>query len=257
MSATIIYLSHGGGPLPLLGDRLHADMVRFLTELGPKLKKPKAIVVISAHWEQARPTCTANPQPPLIYDYYGFPPESYTIRYPSPGDRELAFRVASLLDEGCVDEQRGFDHGMYVPLKLLFPEPSIPTIQLSLLSSLSSEAHYHMGEQLKPLLDEDLLIIGSGFSFHNMQQFWKPDDQKNLAFQDYLFATCCNTDDEAARKAGLVYWEQAPFARYCHPREDHLLPLLVCQGMAGTQATCIFDGPILGRRSLAFQWGRS
>lgn len=254
MKARVVYLSHGGGPLPLLGDALHAHMVKFLKQLGTTLPRPKAIVVVSAHWEEDIPTLTSAAYPPMLYDYYGFPRDAYTISYPASGDPLLAERIAKLLGTAQLDETRGFDHGMYVPLTLLYPDASISTIQLSLRSSLSAKEHYEMGEALRPLLDEEILFIGSGFSFHNMRQFWKEDDEQNHAFQEFLMDTCTKLKDEEQRKRALLDWESAPFARYCHPREEHLLPLHVCQGLAGEQAQLVFDRPILKRKCVAFLW---
>ncbi len=254
MKARIVYLSHGGGPLPLLGDELHTSMVQFLKELPTLFPKPKAIVVISAHWEEEVPTLTAADYPPLLYDYYGFPREAYSIKYPASGDPALAKRIASLLGNAKLDEQRGFDHGMFIPLTLLYPDADIPTIQLSLLSSLSAKDHYEMGEALRPLLEEDILFIGSGFSFHNMRMFWKDDDDQNRAFQQFLIDTCTLVEDEKQRKDALLAWGSAPFARYCHPREEHLLPLHVCQGLAGKRAELVFNKQILKRESVAFLW---
>lgn len=257
----IIYLSHGGGPLPLLGDPAHGHMVRFTRELGATLRRPKAILVISAHWEEALATVTSSPHPALIYDYSGFPPESYRLSYPAPGCPELARRVVEQLRrqglEAREDAERGVDHGHFVPLMLMFPQADIPAFQLSLLSSLDPEAHLALGRALRPLLEEDLLVIGSGFSFHNLRAFFRQQpgspDRENEAFQDWLIANCTQPDPQEAER-GLAAWEQAPGARYCHPREDHLLPLHVCQAMAGRPARVIFDAPILGKRSLAFGW---
>ncbi len=254
MKANVVYVSHGGGPLPLLGDPSHAAMVRFMKGLGTSLPRPKAIVVVSAHWEEEKPTLTSASTPSLIYDYYGFPREAYEITYPAPGDPTLAERIASFLGEAVLDENRGFDHGMYIPLSLMYPDASIPTIQLSLLSSLSASEHWQLGEKLRPLLDEDILFIGSGFSFHNMQQFWKEDDERNHAFQEFLIETCSRDKPIEERKHALVHWVEAPHARYCHPREEHLLPLLVCQSLAQGTGKVVFDDTIIARRSVAFLW---
>ncbi|MDC7228733.1 MAG: class III extradiol ring-cleavage dioxygenase [Sphaerochaetaceae bacterium] len=254
MKANVVYLSHGGGPLPLLGDPSHRAMVRFMRQLGEDLPRPKAIVVVSAHWEEEIPTLTASPSPPLLYDYYGFPKEAYEITYPAMGSPALAKKIADLLGNAVLDEKRGFDHGMFIPLSLMYPDASIPTIQISLLSSLSAAEHWRLGEKLRPLLDEDILFIGSGFSFHNMRQFWREDDEQNHAFQDFLIETCCMDTATQNRKQALIQWERAPYARYCHPREEHLLPLLVCQSLAGGAADLIFDDKIIERRAVAFHW---
>lgn len=254
MKAQVVYFSHGGGPLPLLGDQYHQEMVAFMKDLGTRLVRPDAIVVISAHWEKAKPTLLSAQNPSLLYDYYGFPKETYQITYPAPGNPKLAQRIASLLGDADLDDKRGFDHGMFIPLSLMYPDASIPTIQLSLLSSLSSLGHWNLGEALRPLLEENILIIGSGFSFHNMQLFYQDDDQKNNAFQEFLIESCATDLPLEKRKEALVAWEKAPFARYCHPREEHLLPLHVCCSLAQTKAEVVFDAPILKRRSVGFLW---
>ena len=177
MSARVLYISHGGGPLPLLEDRLHTHLCSFLAEIPSKLPKPKAIVVISAHWEEKEATITANESPSLLYDYYGFPQDAYKLTYPAKGNPPLAAHISQLLGKCSLSSSRGFDHGVFVPLSLMYPEANIPVIQISLLSSLDSSEHYEYGRKLRSLMQEDILIIGSGFSFHNMQQFWKDDDE--------------------------------------------------------------------------------
>lgn len=258
---TIVYIPHGGGPLPLLGHPGHHAMNRFLTETAAALPKPGAVVVVSAHWEEKTPAVTAGSRPPLIYDYYGFPQEAYEIAYPAPGSPDLAQKAVDLLRQSGIpartDEKRGLDHGVFIPLLLMLPDADIPCIQISLQAGLDPAAHLLMGEALQPLLKENIWLLGSGFSFHNMRGFGNgeqvPDpDPKNQAFQDWLLSSCTGT---AQLKAALADWETAPHARYCHPREEHLLPLMVCAGAAGyTQARCVFDGSIMDRRALALLW---
>ncbi len=254
MKAQILYISHGGGPLPLLGDEHHRHMVAFLKTLSTSLVRPDAIVVVSAHWECAKPTVLSSAKPGLLYDYYGFPKQAYQIQYPAPGATNIAHEIASLLDGALLDEKRGFDHGMFIPLSLIYPDASIPTTQLSLLSSLSSLEHWKLGEDLRPLLDQNILFIGSGFSFHNMRLFFQKDDEQNHAFQEFLIDACTTDLPVAQRKERLVGWEQVPYARYCHPREEHLLPLHVCCALAQKKAELVFDDEILMRRSLGFLW---
>jgi 4,5-DOPA dioxygenase extradiol len=260
--AQIIYFSHGGGPLPLLGDSGHKTMIDFMTELPKKLHKPEAILVISAHWEEQVPTLLGAENPPMFYDYYGFPEETYEITYPAPGNPELVNRIVALLSEknipSQIDPRRGFDHGLFIPLKLMYPEADIPSIQLSLIRGLDPAAHIALGKALSSLMQENILVVGSGFSFHNMGAFsWQgldAPDPANDAFQDWLIETCTGSHTEEAREKRLVEWEKAPSARYCHPREEHLLPLHVCQGIGGTSAELIFDDKILGKRSIGFLW---
>ena len=261
--ATIVYIPHGGGPLPLLGEPSHAELVRFLGELPAGIERPDAILVVSAHWEEPRPTLTAGPAPPLIYDYYGFPPETYEYEYPAPGAPALAERAYGLLEgagiDARLDPQRGFDHGLFVPLMLMYPRADIPCIQLSLCASLDAETHVRVGRALAPLRNENLLVLGSGFSFHNMQALMsKRDDApdpRNLAFEDWLRETCSDASlDEDARAARLADWAAAPHARYCHPREEHLLPLMVCYGIAGGPAELAFRGPVARFTASAYRW---
>lgn len=150
MKAQILYISHGGGPMPILGDRYHLRMVDFLKGLSTKLKRPDAIVVLSAHWECPKPTLLCAQNPSLLYDYYGFPEEAYQLRYPSPMAVDLANHIASLFEDAVLDDTRGFDHGMFIPLSFLYPDADIPTTQLSLLSSLSSREHWNMGRPSDP-----------------------------------------------------------------------------------------------------------
>src|SRR5512143_4067868 len=142
--AQIVYFSHGGGPLPILGDPGHRAMVDFMTQLPSQLTRPEAILVVSAHWEESAATLVGAPQPPMFYDYYGFPAEAYEITYPAPGSPELANRVAGLLNKNIparIDSKRGFDHGLFIPLKLMYPQADIPSLQLSLLRGLNPAAH--------------------------------------------------------------------------------------------------------------------
>lgn len=260
--AQLVYFSHGGGPLPILGDAGHEAMVEFMTRLPQLLTKPQAVLVISAHWEENQATLTGASQPPMFYDYYGFPDAAYQITYPAPGSPALAKKIAELLGKNNIpahiDPQRGFDHGLFIPLKLMYPQADIPSLQLSLLRGLDPGAHLALGKALRELMKENILIIGSGFSFHNMRAFsWQNTNQpdpNNDAFQDWLIRVCAETINPDEREQRLVEWEKAPSARYCHPREEHLLPLHVCVGMANKAAKLIFDDRILGKRSLAFLW---
>ena len=260
--AQIVYFSHGGGPLPILGDPSHKAMVKFMQQLPSQLKRPEAILVISAHWEERVATLLGAKAPSMLYDYYGFPDEAYEITYPAPGSPELAKRIAGLLNHNgiqtYIDPYRGFDHGLYIPLKLMYPEADIPVIQLSLLQGLDPAAHISLGAALHPLTGENILVIGSGFSFHNMREFsFHGENESDLAnddFQNWLIDVCVNAKSQSEREQQLTDWLKAPSARYCHPREEHLLPLHVCSGMAKKAATKIFDDHILGKRSVAFLW---
>ncbi|WP_198402619.1 DODA-type extradiol aromatic ring-opening family dioxygenase [Marinobacter salinus] len=171
--------------------------------------------------------------PQLIYDYYGFPEEAYDIRYPCPGEPALARQVYQALDQAGIparlDDRRGFDHGLFVALKLMYPEADIPCVQLSLVNSLDAGAHLAIGRALRALDYDNLLVIGSGFSFHNMRAFFAANTPeiraRNQAFEDWLEQTCTDiTMHESERAERLVQWDRAPHARFFHPREEHLLP---------------------------------
>ena len=260
---TALFLSHGGGPLPVLGDPSHAEMVRELRAIAASIDRPRAIIVVSAHWEQRVATITSAASPGIIYDYYGFPPESYEIEYPAPGNPDLADRLrTSLEDNGitaALDGERGFDHGLYIPLKIMYPEADIPCVQLSLLGSLDPAEHVALGEAMRDNGGDGVLVIGSGFSFHNLKAFFSSDaslpDAKNAAFERWLIDTCSSRDlDEAERASRLLAWDRAPHARYCHPREEHLLPLHVCYGIAKRAAAAVVELSILNKRASLYLW---
>ncbi len=257
-------IPHGGGPMPLMGDPSHDRLIDFLRGIKETIGTPSAIVVVSAHWECAQPTITSGATPGLIYDYGGFPDEMYQLSYPAPGSPDLAGQVADLLRAGgfdpILDTDRGFDHGVFVPLLLMYPEASVPVIQLSLMSSLDPAAHIEMGKAIASLAEQDVLILGSGFTFHNMNAFGPAHspsgtDPENEAFEAWLRETCTSADiDETERTRRLVEWSQAPGARWCHPREEHLLPLHVCYGAGSGPATQAFDDIVLVKRSSGYSW---
>jgi 4,5-DOPA dioxygenase extradiol len=260
--AQVVYFSHGGGPLPILGDVGHKAMVDFMIRLPSQLRKPDAIIVVSAHWEERVATLLGAQNPTMLYDYYGFPNEAYEINYPALGSPELARKIAALLSKNeiaaRIDFQRGFDHGLFIPLRLMYPQADIPSLQLSLLNGLNPIDHLALGKALHEFMHENILIIGSGFSFHNMRTFsWSGGnarDSANDSFQNWLVEVCAGQISQSERENRLTEWEKAPSARYCHPRAEHLLPLHVCVGIAGKTGTKIFDDYILGKRSVAFLW---
>ncbi len=260
--AQIVYFSHGGGPLPILGDPSHQARLDFMKQLPTRLTRPDAILVVSAHWEESAATLLGAPNPPMFYDYYGFPDAAYRITYPAPGSPALADRIAGLLQENQIpariDPARGFDHGLFIPLKMMYPDADIPSLQLSLLRGLDPAAHIALGKALRAFAAENILVIGSGFSFHNMRAFsWQGEDTPdpaNDAFQDWLIEVNTGPASQAEREQRMIEWQKAPSARYCHPREEHLLPLHVCLGMADRPAELVFDDKILGKRSVAFLW---
>jgi aromatic ring-opening dioxygenase catalytic subunit (LigB family) len=238
-----VYLPHGGGPWPFVDlgfvDRREVQaLAGYLRGLVAELpRRPTALVVVSAHWEANVPTVMTASRPPILYDYYGFPPESYQITWPAPGAPQLAARVRALLDQAgfatADDGQRGFDHGTFIPLKLTFPEADVPTIQLSLQEGLDPARHLAIGRALAPLRDEGVLLVGSGMSYHNLRGFRSPDGRAAAeAFDAWMQRAAVAPSVE--RDAALVRWSDAPSARLAHPREEHLLPLMVMAGAAGT-----------------------
>ncbi|MEY4762280.1 MAG: hypothetical protein RLZZ200_2136 [Pseudomonadota bacterium] len=233
------YVPHGGGPCFFMEDPQGnwTGMERFLRELPARLpERPSAILVVSGHWEtRGGFALTAHPNPPLVYDYYGFPPHTYQLRYDAPGAPELAARARDLLEgagfKAGLDPERGYDHGVFVPLKVVYPEADIPVLELSLERGLDPALHLEAGRALAPLRDEGVLIIGAGMSFHNLRALGDPRARDpSLAFDGWLEQSL--TLPGPARAAALQAWDSAPAARICHPREEHLLPLMVAAGAA-------------------------
>ncbi|HEY2511641.1 MAG TPA: class III extradiol ring-cleavage dioxygenase [Polyangiaceae bacterium] len=234
---------------------------RGVPPLGSRAPKvaPKALLVISAHWEAPVPTVMTSARPPMLYDYYGFPPESYTLQWPAPGEPALAARVRALLGaagiESAEDARRGFDHGTFVPLKLAYPDADVPTVQLSLQRGLDPARHLAIGRALAPLREEGVFLVGSGMSYHNMGGFGDP---RALSVSETFDAWLRDTTarDPRDRDARLTAWASAPAARGAHPREEHLLPLMVIAGAAGDDVgRASFGGKIMGVRLSAHQFG--
>lgn len=260
----VVFLPHGGGPWPFvdlgIGSRVEQDaLAAYLRSIkGLPKAPPKALLVVSAHWEEDVPTLMTSAAPPMLYDYYGFPPESYTIQWPAPGAPELATRVRDLLSaagiESATDGARGFDHGTFVPLKLAYPDADVPTLQLSLRRGLDPAAHLAIGRALAPLRDEGVFIVGSGMTYHNLRAFGPNAKPVSEAFDGWLQKAA--TAPRAERDAALTAWSSAPAAKQAHPREEHLLPLMVIAGAAGEdRGTVAYDGTILGLRLSAYHYG--
>ena len=237
-----IFLPHGGGPCFFMdwtwgpADTWHKTQ-RFLESVAASLPAPpKALVVISGHWEEPAFTASAAAEPKLIFDYGGFPEHTYRLTWPAPGDPELAKRVVAMLKDAQLpaklDATRGFDHGVFVPLKVAFPEVKIPVVTLSMATSLDPELHLKAGRALAPLRNEGVLIVASGMSFHNLRAYFGPETtERARAFDKWLTEALESPASE--RDAKLKAWHEAPFAAFAHPREEHLIPLMVAAGAGG------------------------
>jgi len=232
------FIPHGGGPCffmendpPDTWDPL-AAWLRALPSTLPE--KPKAIVVISGHWEEHPVAVNAGAHPPMLFDYYGFPRRTYELSYPAPGDPALAARIKDLIEKTGIpvrlEGERGFDHGVFVPFLLINPQADIPVVQLSLHPSLDPKVHLVLGNAIAPLRDEGVWIVGSGMSYHNLMRFRSQYNPGAKAFDDWLGAVV--EAEPRARVQNLINWAKAPSARESQPREDHLVPLFVAAGAA-------------------------
>jgi aromatic ring-opening dioxygenase catalytic subunit (LigB family) len=237
----VLFLSHGGGPWPYVDalKQMYVKTEKELRGLPERLPaRPKAVLVISGHWETPQFSVSTGARPPMEYDYSGFPPHTYQIRYQAPGDPELAGHTRRLLDgagiESTPDARRGFDHGVFVPLALMYPNADMPIVMVSIKSSYDPAEHLALGQALAPLREEGVLIIGSGLNYHNMQGFGRDSSTADAeSFTRYL-SEAIALKDTRERDTKLLHWESAPRARLAHPREDHLMPLLACAGAAGS-----------------------
>lgn len=225
---------------------------------GSLPESPSAMVVVSGHWEERIPTVGSADHPGLIYDYYGFPPETYQLTWPAPGSPEVAARAAELLRKAglqvAADPVRGFDHGVFVPLKVAFPKADIPVVPLSLANSLDPALHLAVGRALAPLRDEGVLIIGSGMTFHNLRAYLQNGVRDRSAeFDRWLNDAIAHT--AAERDALLMRWRDAPSASFAHPREEHLIPLMVAAGAGGDlEGRRVFQDAPMGAVISAWRW---
>ncbi len=260
-----LFIPHGGGPCffmdgpPPFSRGVWDRMAGYLRGVGPSLAaRPKAILVISGHWDAKRPTVNTAAQHSLYYDYYGFPEHTYRLTYPAKGSPGLAARVRELLAKAGVDSdeepRRGLDHGVFIPFMLMFPEADVPIVQLSLRDDMDAWAHLAIGRALEPLRDEGVLIVGSGMSYHNLREFFRPGrgDIDAKAFDSWLSDAAT---DPARRDERLAAWRDAPAAAACHPEPEHLLPLHVVAGAAGADVgRRVYEDQILGKAVSAFQF---
>jgi aromatic ring-opening dioxygenase catalytic subunit (LigB family) len=263
-SLPTFFIPHGGGPCFFMEWPSQPDMWNkmgdFLKSL-PRLvgARPKAVVVVSGHWIQKEFTVMAAEQRPLIYDYNGFPEHTYRLTYPAPGAPELAKRIQTLLEAEVMptmsDAERGFDHGTFIPFKLIYPDADIPIVQLSLKEGLHASEHLCAGKALRVLRDEGVLIVGSGMSFHNMRGFSPAFTDASRRFDDWLTATV-SAPNPGARDRLLQEWEEAPDARLAQPHPDHLLPLMVAAGAAGADTgRKVFEDKVMNVIVSGFAFG--
>jgi aromatic ring-opening dioxygenase catalytic subunit (LigB family) len=258
------FISHGGGPWPYVPE-MRAEMKTLeasLVDIPKQLPStPKAILVISGHWEENGFDVMSSAKPPMVYDYYGFPDYTYSIQYPAPGHPALAARTLELLHaaglKAKLNAEQGFDHGTFAPLFAMYPQAEMPIFQVALNANLDPQAHWAMGQALAPLRDEGVLIVGSGLSYHNLRNFGPQAKVPSKAFDDWLQNTLLATP-ATERHTRLIQWAAAPYARQCHPREEHLIPLMAALGAASDEAaTCVYheEGMRGGVVASSFRFG--
>ena len=262
------FVPHGGGPCffmdPPMGPPGTWDrMAEFLRSLARDVgARPRAILAVTGHWETDELRVTAGTNPPLIYDYYGFPENTYHLKYPAPGSPAVAAEVAQLLRAAgfptVEDAERGFDHGVFIPFLLAFPEATIPVVEISIRRDMDPGAHIAIGRALAPLREDGVLILATGMSYHNLRGLFSNDPGGTAAsdaFDGWLTQTVCASDpEERARR--LTDWAAAPGARQCHPQEEHLLPLMVAAGAAGADpALHAYSDRIFGKALSGFRFG--
>ena len=229
-----LFLSHGAPTLPL--DVTHPTHA-FLKKLGTELPTPRAILMVSAHWDTQVPTLTASAHPETIHDFYGFPEELYAMRYPAPGSAELVQETAGLLQVADLpvqaDPARGLDHGAWVPLLLMYPDAGIPVVQLSLQTGAGAEHHLKLGQALAPLRERGVLVIGSGGATHNLREFFRPAPGQDASYVPRFTAWLKDVLERGDTQSLTGYRHLAPEAARAHPTEEHFFPVLVAAGAGG------------------------
>ena len=269
----VLFIPHGGGPWPFMhgtegqlpDDDPWKELEIFLKGLDAAVgHRPKAVLVVSAHWEKVdKLTVSTAAKPPMLFDYYGFPPHTYQLDYPAPGAPFVAEHVRDVLREAGIetaaDSERGFDHGVFIPFMMIYPHADVPIIMMSLDPDLSAETHFRIGQALERLRDEDILIVGSGLSYHNMRMFRRRDadhEQAAARFDDWLTEAVA-IENPVARAERLAAWKDNPDARAAHvPDHDHLVPVFAAAGAAGPDAgERIFRGEYLGKPYSAYRFG--
>ncbi|EKG12259.1 Extradiol ring-cleavage dioxygenase class III enzyme subunit B [Macrophomina phaseolina MS6] len=270
--APVVCVSHGGGPMPILGDPEHADFVKSMREKVPDILKlgtaeqPRAIVLVTAHWSERNPTISSGLKHSLLYDYYGFPPESYKLKYDAPGAPDVAREVAEALrSEGLrpdLDEDRGWDHGVFVPMLLINPKADVPIVQMSVMRSENPADHFRMGRALSKLRDSNVAIVGSGFpTLHNLRvMFSGLTNDPSFRSRSNAWSKAVNAavkeQDPEERQKKLEGWRSFPGAYEMHPRggAEHFLPLIVCAGAAGEGKLRTYTDKFMGLEMYSYYW---
>ncbi|MCM2292146.1 dioxygenase [Allorhizobium sp. BGMRC 0089] len=268
----VYFIPHGGGPWPFMefpkdekGRGPWDDLEAFLRGLPQDVgTTPKAVLIVSGHWETPPvPTVSTSAAPDMLFDYYNFPPHTYELRYPAKGDPALAGHIREVLGKAGIasaeDDKRGFDHGVFIPLMLIYPEADVPVVMLSMRNTLDAESHIALGQALEELRSQNILIVASGMSYHNMRMFRARDAAHEAAakrFDDWL-TDAVEQDDPEQRAAILSSWTENPDALACHvPDHDHLVPLFVAAGAAGAdKGKRVFNGIIAGKAYSGYRFG--
>ncbi|KAG4027437.1 hypothetical protein MFRU_030g00730 [Monilinia fructicola] len=274
--APVIAVCHGGGPMPILNDPAHAELIKSMRTRAPEIlgispdpsksNPPKAIVLVTAHWVETQPHISSAQQHDLLYDYGGFPPEAYKLKYPAPGSPEIAKEISELLGNAgfkpVLDEKRGWDHGVFVPLSLIVPSAQIPIIQVSVLRSNSPAQHYAMGQALAPLRSRGIAIIGSGMpTFHNLRLMFSgigstPEYVARNKEWSYRLTETLKISDAEERGKQLESWRSWTGAGDAHPErgQDHFLPLIVCAGAGGNVSGKGWEDQVMGSPQWSYYW---
>lgn len=258
MSKTL-YLPHGGGPLPLIDQKTYNNMNNFIKNIGNSYK-PEVIIIFSAHLETKEVTVIYNHDEALLFDYFGFPEETYNYKYNPPKDLILGKKIIKELNNSGIkttSSKRGFDHGVFIPLMIMYPKESIPVIQISLKRGLDELFHINLGKALSFLKNEKILFLGSGFSFHNIRSFFANNkiDEKNNQFHDWLINVISSdkiTEDDRVQM--LVDWKKAPNSSYVHPTVEHLIPLHICYGINQRSGKIVFNEEISNKKTIGVLW---
>ena len=262
------FIPHGGGPCFFMDWSTTGDpadtwdaTAAWLRGLANTLADaPRSILVISGHWEEPVFTASSGGSPSLIYDYSGFPPHTYHLQYPAPGAPALAQRIVELLIAAGLPAkaapQRGLDHGVFIPLLLMYPQADMPVVSLSLRQQLNPAEHLAAGRALRSLRDEGVLIVGSGMSYHNMRGFRSAGAQTQSEIFDQWLTETIGTTNPAERWNALARWADAPSAHYAHPRAEHLLPLMVAAGAAAdAPGQRVFTDQVMNARISGYRFG--